>query len=357
MRNFAYPVLGNPLYRPDALWNFHSVNSEFDVISKKPTVKTTGGLTRDYSNYGSGVVVSGNSNFDRYVLQCGTNVDNIGADNFTALITFELLSLTGYGGIGRRSGGDPSITDWVLMPGAGTNNAFFNVNVGATQYICELGKTWALNTIYTLIGRRTGTTIDVYVYDHSLRQTISATATNAGITTVNYTGAEKLRLAEIDSSLASNSNILTYNAALFKRALNDFEINELLVNPTLLFQYDDSQQIPYDSTKYLLSNPVNFNVSIPESNVTVTRVLDADPVNFNITVFIANIEIPQQTYTWSLHTDPVHFYITAQTGNVTDEHTLSANAVNFRVTSIGGSAEMSFVIFNGTGTVDNFTMD
>jgi hypothetical protein len=286
MKNFAYPVLGNPLYRPDALWNFHSANTEFDIISKKQTTKTTGGLTRTYSKYGSGVVVNGTANFDRYVLN--SDAGNIGADNWTGLIQFTLDAIgVTYSAIGSWEDNDTSTNDKWFIGGDfnAANSAWFVVCIGTTGYSVNVACSWVAGHTYTALARREGTTITLDLYDHDTRTTVSGSTTNAGITTINI-NANNITLGESgknQGSLTQNTSLTAYKVAFFKRALNNFEVNELLVNTSLLFEQEEIENSLQNVTTLAIS-PAHFYITGPAINVQVLRSLAISPAHFYITV-------------------------------------------------------------------------
>jgi hypothetical protein len=224
----------NPVYAPDALWNFAY---DWDLISGKLSNKTTGGLTKSDSSFGIGQVVSGTDNLNRYVLNCNKDANVIGSNNFACAVTFTLNEVNdSYSIVGEWAGNtNNTLNNWFVGGWINFDLASFFVAVGATRFDVAVNVTWIAGHTYTLIANRNGTTISINWFEHESKTHLSASLTDAGITTVNST-VQNLTLGEINSNSASNANISVYNAALFKRALSDFEIKTLLINHGKLFK-------------------------------------------------------------------------------------------------------------------------
>jgi hypothetical protein len=223
----------NPITRKlSAAWNF---TNDCELLSG--AISTIGtGAARSTTPNGIAIDVSGISNLDRYVLKTQSGADDIGASDFTVIINFTLSSLnSGYALIGRwNTGASPATNDWYLGGNSLGTSITFSVCCGSTIYTADIAEGLVINVPYTFVGRRTGTTIEVFkIYNAAIVKT--ASTTNAGITTVNFNAGRKLKLGEIDLGAGYNAQFSTTSTSLFKRSLSNAEIRSLSDNPWQIF--------------------------------------------------------------------------------------------------------------------------
>lgn len=226
----------DPSWAPAGLWNFAT---EFDAVTGKISTRGSSSVAASaVGTLGRGVAVSGTGTFDRYVLNGSQEAINIGASDFTVGITFRLDGTGGYSALSRwNSGGSAGTNTWLL----GADSSFsvavvaFLVEVGSTVYTASVAGSWSAGEIYSLFGRRIGTTIYVDRYTHSTGAWVSANVTNAGITTVNDISARKFKIGEIDASSALNAALTPFVAATFKYGLTNEQMRRWVSLPWHLF--------------------------------------------------------------------------------------------------------------------------
>lgn len=228
---------GNSKLAASGLWNGAVL---VDQISGQRTALATSGAAQVAIPSGVGIKVSGLAVADRAILAPAySKVGEIGARDFTAICRFTLDSTNGYNVFGKwNTGGSPTTCEWLLGAGAGFggSTADFMIVVGATTYVASItGLSWGVGRTYTIVGRRSGTTISVILYDSYTKTISSASVTNAGITSVNTQTGRALKLGEIDLGSAYNAEITVDIAATFARTLSDTEINVAISNPWQLF--------------------------------------------------------------------------------------------------------------------------
>lgn len=228
-------------WRPSALWAFSHLA---DQVSGKPITRAATANSRVDLRAGTHLAVTGTSVANRAVLNCDSGADKPGAGDFTVIHRFVLRSSTGYLSVGRwNTGGTPSSCDWFLGAGnqfgsSGTTSDFLVAVGSAPPYTASVAGGWAVGFEYILVGRRRGTTIlvDRYNEDGTI---LSASTTNAGITTINSNSARSLKLGEIDAGATYNAALDSSLVALFPYALTDADLRDLLPNTWALFAPDD----------------------------------------------------------------------------------------------------------------------
>lgn len=217
-------------WAPDAAWVFDNLA---DTVSGKPS-SSASGTTRVITRHGPGISVGKSSN--AHVLRCNPDVDNIGDGDFTVAVSFILNALGGYVVIGRyRDNSSAAVQDWFLGGDAVGTNVLFTVCCGSSWFEVKVASPMATGALNTLVGRRKGTTIDVMRYTGGAL-VASASLTNAGLTTVNYTPARQLKLGELDLGPVFNADVTALSGALFKRALTDQQCLSLAQNPWQIFR-------------------------------------------------------------------------------------------------------------------------
>lgn len=207
-----------------------------DQVSGRIITPTTA-LSSKASRFGRALCVAGTGSLNRAILNTRQGADLPGAGNFTVAILFQFAQVTtGYAAIGRwNTGGSAGTNDW-FMGSAGTGGVSsgemqFNVEVGTTTYsAADLFAGWNASRPYLMIGRRTGTTIEVIRHDFVAGTWRSSSTTNAGITTINSNSARALKLGELDTSASLNADVDMYGAYLFKRSISDAEVDSLVSN-------------------------------------------------------------------------------------------------------------------------------
>lgn len=222
---------------PSALW---VGGIRVDLASTRPMSFGTSGSVVN-SKAGRAFSATGTANLGRVVFGTDTGADKPGAGDFTVAIWFRLSSIaTGYAAIGRwNTGATPSTSDWYLGAAGtfGGTTIDFTVAVGSSTYTASYSPSgWATGYDYVLVGRRRGTTIyvdRVTVIDGSI---VSASTTNAGITTINSNSARALKLGEIDAGAIYNAELTADYVALFPRCISDAELRALWQNPSQLFE-------------------------------------------------------------------------------------------------------------------------
>lgn len=221
---------------PAAAWNFATNHEE----RSKQRSTVNAGSSRGVGIFGKGVTVGGNVLADRYICNSSQAAVDIGAGEWTGIVTFRYSGPTGaYAAFGRwNTGASPTTCDWYLGANStfGVATADFVVAVGgASPFVASVAAGWTVGQTYTLIGRRRGTTIYVDRYTHSTRAWASGSTTNAGITTINYNSARKTALGEIAVDPTYNLDATYFQAQTYKRCLLDPEIRSLARNPFQVF--------------------------------------------------------------------------------------------------------------------------
>jgi hypothetical protein len=271
----------NRRFKPTAAWNFAN---DFEILSGRRSTLGTGGFAKAYTPFGTGAAITNQDTAtSRYALNPIVGDDLPGAGDFSVLFTFESTLAGKFNIIGRRLNSTASTFDWWAYVGPTVTR--FGVAVAGVEYNATITTGYSLNTVYSIVGVRSGTTISTYLYDHSARTLQTATNTNAGITTVN-SNSNSLLIGDIDTSLPAdyNANLIAYNAAIFKYALNKQEINELITAPWSLFETQEDQFALAQNIVSLGADPVNFYITAPDTNVHVVKTLTADPVHFYATL-------------------------------------------------------------------------
>ena len=208
-----------------AAWNFAN---DAEANSGILAVRNTSYVSRSVSNGMIGASVSGSAVLDRYVLGHTIQQVNIGSSDFTVCVTFAYsTSISAYSVLGRwNTGASASTCDWFLGAPSTFNNstAGFTVACGSVLYTASCANSWVSENVYTLIGRRRGTTISINVYNHSTGTSAYGETTNAGITTVNFNASRKTKLGEIDAGAVYNLTATYYLASTENRSISDAEV-------------------------------------------------------------------------------------------------------------------------------------
>lgn len=225
-------VDANAELRASALWS--GLNGVDVVSGRAPQLSSLASFYPTTS--GMSLKVAGTASLDRAVLNCA-NADKPGSNDFTVLIRFRFDGNTGaYAALGRwNTGASISTCDWYLGAPAtfSTATAAFTVACGSSTYEASVSAAWTVGEEYTMVGVRTGTTLSVYRLTRSTGAIVSASTTNAGITTINSNSARKLKLGEIDAGATYNANISAAIVGILPYGASD--VLALLRNPWQLF--------------------------------------------------------------------------------------------------------------------------
>ena len=231
----------NPCWNPSGLWNFTNDN---DVVSGNPCIDAglASGSQKIITGYGVARSVSGTGTGNRYTLVDNENNGpggalDIGANDFSIVIKFQLDSTAGYEVLSRWRIGT-GVSSWAIESGSGFTSSFsprFLIEIGSTGYTATIpGLTWVVGETYTLIGTKSGTVLAISGYAESTKAFFYGTGTCAS-GPVNFQSGLPPVIGELGGTPSYNSNISLIVAAAFKYALTPVQCADLSNNIWQLF--------------------------------------------------------------------------------------------------------------------------